>query len=114
MQKLFAWSCHRKQETNEEIKKIIEKIDEIDSIITESAPKWPIEKINKIDLSILRNAIYEIKYNPKTPPKVIIDEAIELGKEFGTDSSSSFINGVLGTIINKLNISTQNETSSIQ
>lgn len=114
MQKLFAWSCFKKQKINSNIKIIIEKVDELDQIIKDSAPKWPIDKINKVDLAILRNAIYELKYDPKTPPKVIIDEAIELGKEFGTDASSSFINGVLGTIVNKLNISTKNESSEIQ
>ena len=114
MQKLFAWSCCHKQKIKAETKEIINKVEELDAIIKDSAPKWPIDKINKVDLSILRNAIYELKYNLKTPPKVIIDEAIELGKEFGTDASSSFINGVLGTIITKLNISTKNESAEIQ
>jgi len=58
---------------------------------------WPVDKLNKIDLAILRLAIYELE-RKKTPPKVIIDEAVELAKEFGGENSPSFINGVLGTI----------------
>lgn len=67
----------------------------------EAAPKWPIEKINRIDLAILRLAVWELFYKRKTPPKVAIDEAIELAKEFGAENSPSFINGVLGTIFKK-------------
>lgn len=58
---------------------------------------WPVEKLNRIDLAILRLAIYELG-NEKIPPKVVIDEAVELAKEFGSENSSSFVNGVLGTI----------------
>ena len=72
-------------------------MDTIDQKITESAPTWPIDKLNKIDLSILRLSVYELE-NTQTPPKVIIDEAVELAKELGAEASPSFINGVLGTI----------------
>ncbi len=86
------------QETNDElVKKVLEKLPEIDVQIKNAAPSWPIDKLNKVDLAILRLAVYELDYE-KNPPKVIIDEAIELAKEFGSDSSSSFVNGVLGTI----------------
>lgn len=71
---------------------------EIDSVIVSAAPEWPIEKINKIDLAILRLAVKELKAG-ETPKKVVIDEAVELGKEYGSESSGPFINGVLGTIV---------------
>lgn len=74
----------------------------IDQNITESAPEWPLERINKIDLAILRLAIFELLIQKKEPPKVIIDEAVELSKEFGSESSASFVNGVLGNILKKI------------
>lgn len=75
--------------------------DEIDKIISECAPEWPIDKISKIDLVILRIAVFEIMYNKDIPEKVAIDEAVELAKEFGNDTSSKFVNGVLGTVVDK-------------
>ena len=73
---------------------------EIDEIIVQCAPDWPLDKISKVDLVILRIAVFEILYgNGKTPEKVAIDEAVELAKEFGNDTSSKFINGVLGTVV---------------
>ena len=73
-------------------------IAKIDNFIEKAAPQFPIQKIAKIDVAILRLAIYELVFEKKAPPKVIIDEAIELAKEYGSDSSPSFVNGVLGTI----------------
>ena len=73
----------------------------IDGIIQECAPEWPIDKISKVDLVILRIATYEIAFGKKTPIKVAIDEAVELAKEFGGDTSHKFVNGVLGTIVEK-------------
>lgn len=78
-----------------------ENINEIDEVILKSAPEWPIEKIPKVDIVALRIAIYEILYAKSVPEKVAIDEAIELAKEFGSDTSSKFVNGVLGTIVKK-------------
>jgi len=74
---------------------------EIDKIIEECAPEWPVDKIAKIDLVILRIAIFEIIFGKKTPVKVAIDEAVEIAKEFGNDTSHKFINGVLGTVVEK-------------
>ncbi|NMB91612.1 transcription antitermination factor NusB [candidate division WWE3 bacterium] len=74
---------------------------EIDKIIEECAPEWPIDKIAKIDLVILRIAIFEILFGKKTPAKVAIDEAVEIAKEFGNDTSHKFINGVLGAVVEK-------------
>lgn len=73
----------------------------IDEIIEKAAPAWPIEKLNKIDLAVLRLAIYEL-YETDTPRKVVIDEAVELAKRYGSENSPSFVNGVLGTIYKNL------------
>jgi len=94
---LFAETFAKQPNTSDLVQKIIKNTKKIDSLIKKAAPSWPIENLNKIDLSILRLAIYELENND-TPPKVVIDEAVELAKEYGSESSSSFINGVLGTI----------------
>lgn len=78
-----------------------EKREEIDSIITQYAPQWPISQMKLVDLQILRVSIYEGFIAKITPPKVAIDEAIELAKGFGGQSSSKFVNGVLGAIYEK-------------
>lgn len=69
--------------------------EEIDKIITTSAPEWPISQINKTDLAILRLALYELIYKKNTPAKVIIDEAVEIAKRYGSESSGGFVNGAL-------------------
>lgn len=71
----------------------------LDENITKAAPEFPIDKINKVDLAILRLATYELLVEKKEPPKVILDEAIELAKEYGGDASPSFINGALGKLL---------------
>ncbi|MDO8513370.1 MAG: transcription antitermination factor NusB [bacterium] len=73
-------------------------IDKIDKLIIESAPEWPLEQISVVDKTILRLAIFELLYQEEVPPKVAINEAVELGKAFGGENSSKFINGVLGTL----------------
>lgn len=77
---------------------VILKLDELDQKITTAAPEWPRDQIAKIDISILRLASYEL-FHTKTPEKVIIDEAVELAKEYGGETSSKFVNGVLGTLV---------------
>ena len=94
---LFAQSYTAQPEISNLVKKIIAKRDTLDKKIQKAAPNWPIDKLNKIDLAILRLAVYELG-GGEIPPKVVIDEAVELAKEFGADSSAPFINGVLGTI----------------
>ena len=80
--------------------KIMTKISKLDKLIETNAPAWPIEQIAPIDLAVLRLAIFELLFESKKQPyKVVIDEAVELAKEFGSDSSGAFVNGVLGTII---------------
>lgn len=86
------------------ISHIWKKLAKIDPIISQAAPEWPLDKLNRIDLAILRLAVYELTVDKKEPFKVIIDEAIELAKQFGSDNAPEFVNGVLGFIVN------QNET----
>ena len=70
----------------------------IDGIIVPVAPEWPIEQIARIDRAVLRIAIYELLHSKDVPPKVVINEAVELAKAFGSENSSKFVNGVLGTV----------------
>jgi N utilization substance protein B len=72
---------------------------ELDDIIRPVAPEWPIEQIARMDRIILRMGAYELVFEEGVPPKVVINEAVELAKAFGGDNSSKFINGVLGTIL---------------
>ncbi len=94
---LFAETFTSQPNNPELVQKILDRKDKIDEMIKIAAPEWPINNLNKIDLAILRLAVYELT-EESTPPKVVIDEAVELAKEFGSEASSSFINGVLGTI----------------
>jgi len=80
------------------IKQVIDNLKDIDLAIEKAAPEWPLEQIAAIDKTILRIAINEILNNTDIPPKVAINEAVELGKTFGGENSSKFINGVLGTV----------------
>jgi len=73
--------------------------DEIDDIVRPVAPEWPIEQIARIDRIILRIGVYELLHEPDVPPKVAINEAVELAKAFGGENSSKFVNGVLGTVL---------------
>lgn len=100
VKELFAQSYASQPSTNDTVHKILAVKDQLDEDVKKAATAWPIDKLNKIDLAILRLAVYELK-NEETPPKVVIDEAVELAKEFGSENSSSFINGVLGTIYKK-------------
>ncbi len=100
MQQLFSYSF--RPEEGKAITAIIPHLPTIDARITICAPEWPVDKIAKIDLAILRLAIYEISITKEAPVKVVIDEAIELAKSFGNSNSAKFINGVLGTIIQKV------------
>jgi len=73
----------------------------IDKEIETCAPEWPIEQISYIDKSILEIAIFELVHSKDIPPKVAINEAVELAKQFGSSNSSKFINGVLGSVYNR-------------
>jgi N utilization substance protein B len=81
--------------------KILTHLEGIDKEISSSAPKFPLDRIAKTDLAVLRLAVFELMIEPKEPQKVVINEAIELAKEFGGDKSYAFINAVLGAIVKK-------------
>ncbi|MBI2430436.1 MAG: transcription antitermination factor NusB [Candidatus Levybacteria bacterium] len=98
VEELFAAEFHR-QKINEGTKNILAQKHVIDEAIEKAAKEFPVNKINKIDLAILRLAVFELLVEKKQPPKVIIDEAIELAKEYGQEKSPAFINGALGNII---------------
>lgn len=90
-------------EDREFIKKLVkgvnESVSEIDVLLNPIAPERPIVDIARMDRMVLRIGAYELLHEPQTPPKVIINEAIELAKAFGGDNSSKFVNGVLGTLL---------------
>jgi len=120
LQSLFQWDFNNKSENIQKIlennKKefaegledqefsqnlllsITEKIKELDSLITKYAPEWPLEQITTVDRNVLRIGIFELKYAHDIPPKVAINEAIELAKTYGGESSGKFVNGVLGSV----------------
>ena len=83
------------------VKGVLENKSELDTFIKEFAPTFPAEQMSIVDRNILRLAILEILYGDKTPFKVAINEAVELAKAFGSDSSPRLINGVLGSITDK-------------
>jgi len=123
MQSLFEWDFHdRKPNSIKEIIKhnidefapgmedpsfvydltqgVVEHTDEIDALVQQTAPEWPLDSITTVDRNILRLGVYELKFSnaPDVPPKVAINESIELAKTFGGASSGKFVNGILGAI----------------
>ena len=89
---------YNKELYNQLVSGVRGNMQKIDEIITKFAPQWPIPQMKLVDLQILRMSIFEGFLSKITPPKVAIDEAIELAKEFGGETSSKFVNGVLGAI----------------
>lgn len=125
MQSLYEWDFNGKQEgalnamlvhnlkefapdfddkgfTKSIVEGVVQNREEIDALIEKYAPEWPIEQITIVDRNVLRIGIYELRFNHDIPPKVAINEAIELAKTFGGESSGKFINGVLGTIFKQM------------
>lgn len=128
MQSLFEWDFHGKNpkmiaevvERNKKefgpgleeeyefvdrlIKGVIKHLAQIDKIIMRAAPEWPIEQITAVDRAVLRLGLYELFFGntEEVPPKVAINESIELAKSFGGESSGKFINGVLGTVYREM------------
>ena len=98
VQDLFKADFH-KQPVSDKAKEVLTHLEILNSNITKAAPEFPLDKINKVDLAISRLAVFELLIEKKEPVNVIIDEAVELGKEFSGEASPSFINGVLGNII---------------
>jgi transcription antitermination protein NusB len=83
---------------NQKFDKMIHKLEDIDKIIEAASTGWRVNRMGKVDITIIRLATYEIKYDDDIPTGVAINEAVELAKKFGEDNSSSFINGVLAKI----------------
>ena len=78
---------------------VAEKAQELDAVLQPIAPEWPLAQIARIDRIVLRMGLYELTYEQDVPPKVVINEAVELAKAFGSENSSKFVNGVLGTAL---------------
>jgi N utilization substance protein B len=95
------------------VKGTLEKRSSVDTLIEKCAPEWPLEQVTVIDRNILRLGIYELMFGnyAEVPPKVAINEAIELAKTFGGDSSARFVNGVLGTIYREMGEPMKDDTS---
>jgi len=96
---LFAGTFTEQTERPSRVDKVMSHIEEIDDIIQKCAPEWPISQINRVDLAVLRQAVYELIYKTQTPTKVIIDEAVEIAKRYGGKTSSSFVNGALAAAL---------------
>lgn len=79
-----------------------ENLADIDEIIVKNAPEWPLDQLDKVDKAVLRLGIYELMFLKDVPPKVAINEAVELAKSYGGESSGKFLNGVLGTLYKQL------------
>ena len=88
--KAFAWDL---------VRGTIANLDEINGLIEKYAPAWPVDQIPLVDRGILRIAIFEMVYGHSAPPKVVVNEAVELAKTFGSESSPRFVNGVLGSLM---------------
>jgi len=93
---------------------VISKRKDLDNVITKAAPEWPIEKISVMDRNILRLGLYELLFadREQVPPKVAINEAIELAKKFGGETSGKFVNGVLGAVYKEMGEPGKNDTST--
>ncbi len=100
----FAPGMEETEFAKELVKGVIEKIDELDAVIEKAAPAWPINQVAIVDRNVLRIGIYELLFGNRdeVPPKVAINEAIELAKSYGGENSGKFINGVLGTIYREI------------
>lgn len=86
---------------HEKFEKIVAKLPEFDAIIEDAAEGWNKSRMGKVDLTIIRLAVYEIMFDDDIPVSVAINEAVELAKRFGQDESSSFVNGVLSKVLKK-------------
>ena len=82
-------------------RKILGKLPEIDGIISENLKSWRLARVGKVELAILRIAVYEIVFDPSVSAGVAVNEAVELAKKYGQDGAGAFVNGVLGTVVKK-------------
>lgn len=92
---------------------VVEHQSELDELLTPLAPEWPLDRIARIDRAVLRLGLYELRYSPSVPPKVVINEAVELAKAFGSDNSGKFVNGVLGTAYRTLSEDADDEEKQL-
>lgn len=107
MKELFSGEFSDNQPFSQiKTREVLKVLPDIDKLIEEAAPEWPTDKINKIDLAILRLAVFELMFEKEVPPKVAIDEAVEIAKEYGAESSPAFINGALGKLVTTHNLLT--------
>ena len=86
------------------VRGVIENKKKLDETIQTYAPNWPVEQLSIINRNVLRIAIYELTCDKRTPPKAAVNEAVELAKSFGSDSSPKLVNGVLGTLMDEMNL----------
>ena len=91
-------SAKNKDDIQKKYEGVISHVEEIDRLLNDVSKGWKTARMNKVDLTILRLAVYEMKWDDDVPEGVAINEAVELAKRFGGDSSSSFVNGVLGKV----------------
>lgn len=90
---------------------VLARTPELDAVLQPIAPEWPISQIARMDRLVLRIGLYELLYEKSVPPKVVINEAVELAKAFGGENSSKFVNGVLGTVLRQQTDATEEETA---
>ena len=83
----------------EKVQKIASKVEEIDALINEHTTRWKTSRMNKVDLTILRLAVYEMRWDEDVPTRVAIDEAVELAKKYSSEDGPSFVNGVLAKLV---------------
>jgi N utilization substance protein B len=124
IQSLFEWDFNEKKEELKDIVKnniqqfapnmedtafvyelvdgVVKNLPEIDAIIVKTAPEWPVDQVSLVDRNVLRLGIYELMFLKEVPPKVAINEAVELAKTYGGESSGKFLNGVLGTLYKEI------------
>ena len=99
--------------TLELIEGVVSQRDEIDEFIHKYAPAWPVKQLSVVDRNILRLALFEIRFGRGIPRKVAINEAVELAKTFGSESSPRFVNGVLGSAVDELDVDGRGRTKAI-
>lgn len=95
----YLESLEDTNELKERYNNIVEKLPEIDAILTEISAGWKLNRMGKVDLTVMRIAIFEIEFDEKIPNAVAINEAVEIAKKYGEESSGSFVNGVLAKML---------------
>jgi N utilization substance protein B len=109
----FALGLEDASFTRKLLQGVMRRLSDVDAMIVRCAPEWPIDQVTVIDRNVLRLGIYELVYGDydDAPPKVAINEAIELAKTFGSDSSARFVNGVLGTVYREMGEPMKNDST---